>query len=116
MRVLVADDCADTRESLAELLRAAGHEVCTAADGNDAVSRAVACVPNALLLDLSMPGRTGYEVAERVHRLLPNAILVAVTGWPQRAELRERDAIFDRYVLKPVDVRELLAALDPARL
>lgn len=116
MRVLVADDCADTRESLADLLRAAGHDVCVAADGNDAVARAVACIPNALLLDISMPGRTGYEVAERIHRLLPDAILVAVTGWPQREELRERDTIFDRYVVKPVDARELLALLDPARL
>lgn len=116
MRVLVADDCADTRESLAELLKEAGHDVRVAADGDDAVARAVAWAPNALLLDLSMPGRSGYEVAERVHRLLPNAILVAVTGWPQRAELRERDTIFDRYVLKPVNAAELLATLDPARL
>lgn len=116
MRVLVADDCPVTRESLAQLLRAAGHEVCVAVDGDDAVSRALAWIPHALFLDISMPGRTGYEVAERIHRLLPTAILVAVTGWPQREELREKDTIFDRYLVKPVNAGELLALLDPARV
>lgn len=116
MRVLVADDCPDTRESLAQVLRAAGHEVCVAVDGDHAVSRAVAWIPHALFLDISMPGRTGYEVAERVHRLLPSAILVAVTGWPQREDLREKDTIFDRYLVKPVHTAELLALLDPARV
>lgn len=116
MRVLVADDCPDTRETLAQVLRAAGHEVCVAVDGDDAVSRAVAWIPHALFLDISMPGRTGYEVAERVHRLLPGAIPVAVTGWPQREHLREKDMIFDRYLVKPVRTADFLALLDPARV
>ncbi|WP_168109224.1 hypothetical protein [Ramlibacter lithotrophicus] len=48
-------------------------------------------------------------------RLLPSAIPVAVTGSPQREELREKDMIFDRYLVKPVRNAEFLGLLDPAR-
>ena len=61
--VLVADDSDDTRELYAEFFRYEGFEVDTAVDGADAMRKAILQLPDALVLDLTMPGLTGWEVA-----------------------------------------------------
>jgi signal transduction histidine kinase len=114
-RILVADDNADARESLATLLGLNGHEVHQAQDGNDALAMAERWRPEVALLDIGMPHADGYEVARQI-RGRPwgrSMMLVAVTGWGQESDRRRsHEAGFDSHLTKPVDPQvldELLA-------
>jgi two-component system CheB/CheR fusion protein len=114
-RVLVVDDNVDTSESLAQLIRLAGHEVTTAANGAAGLEKARSFHPDVVLLDIGLPGMDGYEVARRLReQSRPCApLLVAVTGYGQPEDCRRAAAAgFDRHVVKPVDwstIAELLA-------
>ena len=116
-RVLVVDDNADSAESLALLLRLAGHLVETAHDGRTAVALAERFQPDAILLDLGMPGMNGYDVCQEI-RAQPwgeSVLLVAQTGWGQAQDrARTLEAGFDAHLTKPIDpdaVQEMLATL-----
>ena len=76
LRVLVADDCPDTRKSMRMLLRAWGHDCRTAADGEEAVRLVADYQPDVVFLDILMPGLDGYETARRVRHLVPALRLV----------------------------------------
>src|SRR5437016_1403757 len=80
LRVLVADDCPDTRKSMRMLLKAWGHDCRTAADGEEAVRLVADYRPDVVFLDILMPGLDGYEVARRVRPLVPAMRLIAMTG------------------------------------
>jgi signal transduction histidine kinase len=114
-RILVADDNADARESLATLLALNGHEVYKAEDGSDALETAERCRPDVALLDIGMPRANGYEVARHI-RGQPwgrGMVLIALTGWGQESDRRlSHEAGFDSHLTKPVDphvLDELLA-------
>jgi signal transduction histidine kinase len=114
-RILVADDNADARESLATLLALNGHEVFKAEDGTDALERAERYRPDVALLDIGMPRANGYEVARHI-RGQPwghGMVLIALTGWGQESDRRRsHEAGFDNHLTKPVDplvLDELLA-------
>ncbi|MGM9480617.1 ATP-binding protein [Roseateles sp. NT4] len=116
LRVLVADDNADAAESLSELLAMSGHEVKTAADGLAALAIAEAFQPQAMLVDIAMPGLNGHELCRRV-RQTPwgrEALMIAASGWGQQGDRqRSLEAGFDHHLVKPVHyaaVDELLAA------
>jgi CheY-like chemotaxis protein len=115
-RVLVADDNADAADSLAELLRAMGHRVWTACDGQDALDRLAEAEPEVVLLDLGMPRMDGLEAARHIRRRLAGrpVLLAALTGWGQDSDQRRTEAAgFDCHLVKPVDpdaLRRLLAA------
>jgi signal transduction histidine kinase/DNA-binding response OmpR family regulator len=119
-RVLVVDDNTDAADSLAMLLRLAGHEVEVAHDGPTALAVAEEQKPDMLLLDIGLPGMDGYEVARRLRARvdLKPALLVALTGYGQEEDLRRsREAGFDRHLIKPADLpalTELFASLSPA--
>ena len=113
-RVLVVDDNHDSAESLALLLRLAGHLVETAHDGEAALEVAERLQPDAILLDLGMPRLNGYEVCERIRaRPWGQAVLmVAQTGWGQAQDrARTRDAGFDAHLTKPIDPAVVQAML-----
>jgi CheY-like chemotaxis protein len=107
LRVLVVDDNADARRSLCQLLTLLGYAVQEADGGRAALSAAARGLPDAALIDLSMPGLDGYEVARRL-REMPGAgrvLLAAVTGDTDEAALeRGLEAGFDVHLLKPVDL------------
>src|SRR5688572_14583786 len=113
-QVLVVDDNVDSAESMAMLLRAIGHAVHTAHDGIAALERAAASPPDYVLLDIGLPGMSGYAVAERL-RAMPQtrtATLIAMTGYGQDEDRkRSREAGFDHHLVKPVDYETLLAIL-----
>ncbi|VTT98138.1 histidine kinase : Chemotaxis protein methyltransferase CheR OS=Polaromonas naphthalenivorans (strain CJ2) PE=4 SV=1: PAS_9: PAS_4: PAS_9: PAS_4: PAS_9: PAS_8: PAS_4: PAS_8: PAS_3: PAS_3: HisKA: HATPase_c: Response_reg [Gemmataceae bacterium] len=122
-RVLVADDNRDAADSLAMMLRLRGHEVHTAYDGRAAVEAAARLRPDVAVLDIGMPGLTGYDAARRIRAESwgRDMTLVAVTGWGQEEDKRRAtEAGFDRHLTKPVDpaaLEEFLAgpASDDAR-
>jgi CheY-like chemotaxis protein len=104
-RVLIVDDNLDGAAALALLLREMGHEVHVAHDGPAALHAAARVQPDIVLLDIAMPGMSGYEVAARLRQRLGAALLiVALTGCGQDEErIKALEAGFDQHLLKPVD-------------
>ena len=119
--MLVVDDNRDAVETLAMLLGLWGHDVRLAADGPSAVESAAAHRPDVVLLDISLPGMSGYEVAERLRANpeLRETVLVAMTGYGQAEDKKEtRDAGFTLHLVKPVEpdvLQKLLADLGATR-
>lgn len=117
-KVLVADDNQDAAESLAMLLRLAGHEVRVATSGRAALALASAFRPDTALLDIGMPELNGYEVA-RALRAAPwgeAMMLIALTGWGQDDDKRQaRAAGFDHHLTKPVGFEHLEALIGASR-
>jgi signal transduction histidine kinase/ActR/RegA family two-component response regulator len=114
LRILVADDMRDSRDSLAMLLRRHGHEVHTAGSGEEALVQARTHRPELAILDIGMPDMTGYEVARRLRSEAwgPSMTLIALTGWGQRDDLAAaKNAGFDHHMTKPTDVERLLELL-----
>jgi PAS domain S-box-containing protein len=116
-RVIVADDNRDAADSLAMMLRLAGHEVATAYDGREALDALAAQRPQVAILDIGMPEYDGYEVARAARREPWGAsvLLVALTGWGQPSDRRRAaEAGFDHHFTKPVDPQRLEAVLAAA--
>jgi signal transduction histidine kinase/CheY-like chemotaxis protein len=113
-RVLVADDNEDAGESLAMLLRLDGHEVEVTNNGTDAVALYDRMRPDVAILDIGMPGLSGYEVARRIRDRSKGkeVVLIAVTGWGQESDkARASEAGFDHHFTKPVEPEALSALL-----
>ena len=109
-RVLVADDNRDAATTLAAVLEMFGYAVATAYSGAEALEVGARTRPQAVLLDIGMPGMSGYETARRI-RLEAwgrRTILIAVTGWGQDDDKRKAQvAGFDHHLTKPVDSDDL---------
>jgi signal transduction histidine kinase/ActR/RegA family two-component response regulator len=117
-RILVADDLRDSVESLALMLRLAGHDIQTANDGLEAVQAAATFRPDVVLLDLGMPKMNGHEAARHI-RQQPwgkNMLLIALTGWGQEEDRRRSaEAGFDHHLVKPAEPKALEELLDGLR-
>jgi CheY-like chemotaxis protein len=114
MRILIVEDNEDAAQSLALLLELGGHAVETAPDGPAALAKVAASMPDAILVDIGLPGMSGYEFAQAVRRdfKAQSALLVAVSGYgsPEDKAKSARSG-FDAHLVKPVDFRALLALL-----
>ena len=113
-RVLVVDDNIDSAEAMTASLRIEGHDADVAYDGETAIAKAKSSEPDAVLLDIGLPGLSGLEVA-RALRILPetrHALLIALSGYGQ-IEDRQRslEAGLDHHLTKPVDPRTLSSLL-----
>jgi PAS domain S-box-containing protein len=118
LTVLIADDNEDAAEALSEFLRIAGHQVTTVNNGHDALRTAVSLQPDAILLDIGMPGLNGYEVA-RALRATPGmqeTVLVALTGWGTDDDRSRASAAgFDHHLTKPTSAADIVKVLETAR-
>jgi signal transduction histidine kinase len=115
-RILVVDDNVDTAESMALLLSLKGYDVATAHDGPAALEKAAAFHPEAVLLDIGLPGLDGYQVATRLRGRprTAKALLVALTGYGQDEDRsRALAAGFDHHLTKPVDPQAIYDLLAP---
>jgi two-component system CheB/CheR fusion protein len=114
-RVLVVDDNVDAAESLATMIRTWGHEVRVAYDGPEALAVVPPYHPDLILLDIGLPGMSGYQVARSLRRQpeFKEVRLVALTGYGQEEDRRRsKEAGFDQHLVKPVEpnsLRKLLA-------
>ena len=114
LKILIADDVVDTTTLLTVLLKRLGHSVHTANDGEEALELAQLIRPDVLLMDIGMPRKNGYEVAEaiRAEDWGHEISLIALSGQIEpETQARARQAGFDTFLLKPVDVDALRAAL-----
>jgi len=111
-RVLIIEDNRDAREMFRMMLELAGHEVLEAEEGHAGLSLLKTAHPDIAVVDVGLPGLTGYEIARRFHDEAPAAaahvMLVALTGYgtPEARE-RSRQAGFDYHLIKPVNAEAL---------
>jgi CheY-like chemotaxis protein len=111
---VVVDDNVDAAESLADLLRMLGHDVQVAHDGPGGLALALAAKPDVVLLDIGLPGMSGYEVARRL-RADPDftALLVAVSGYGREEDRHQsRQAGIEHHFVKPLDFPQLQRLFD----
>ena len=111
-KVLVVDDVALNVKLLADLLAVKGYVVSTAISGPEALAKIAADAPDLVLLDVMMPGMSGYEVCEAIranlaHAMLPVVLVTALDPATERA--KGLDAGADDFLSKPVNQAELLA-------
>ena len=114
-RVLIVDDNLDTAESLARLLKRAGHEIALAHDGSEALVRAREQSPETIILDIGLPGMDGFEVARRLRAdaRCANSVFIAVTGYGRPEDRQKsKEAGFDHHLVKPVHMDQLKGLLE----
>jgi CheY-like chemotaxis protein len=105
LRVLVVDDNRDAADSLATLVTIWGHDARAVYDGATALVLAAVRPPDVILLDIGMPTMDGVRLAGLLRRQprLAGTLLVAITGWADKAHRRLWEGAFDHYLVKPVD-------------
>ena len=114
-RLMVIDDNKDAAESMSMLFELWGHEVICAYDGRAALETAAKYRPDAVFLDIGLPGMDGYEIAARLRELPESAhtVLVAITGYGQDEDRRRsREVGIDHHLVKPVSPETLHKLLD----
>ena len=117
IRVLLCDDHAVVREGLARLLdRTEGIEVAgTAADGAEAIARAVELRPDVVLMDLAMPNVDGIAATRRIVAQAPEARVVVLTSFSDNTRIHDAlDAGALGYLLKDADASEVVRAIRAA--
>jgi two-component system, sensor histidine kinase len=110
---LLIEDNADARDMVCLGLELLGQTVAAAANGEAGIQMALADPPDAVIVDIGLPGLNGYEVGRRLREALGDRTrLVAMTGYGQPDDRRRtRDAGFDVHLLKPVAAEDILRAV-----
>ena len=114
-RVLVVDDNIDAAEAIATLLEFSGYDTDVAHTPQSALETAARSKPDLVLLDIGLPGMTGYEVAQRMREGGANrhTKIVALTGYGQEQDNEQAKAAgFSAYLVKPVDADQLTALVN----
>jgi CheY-like chemotaxis protein len=110
LSLLVVDDNVDSATGMAEVLEMWGHQPGMAFNGPEALAKAAEMRPDVVLLDIGLPGMDGYEIAQKLRQQpgLEHVVLVALTGYRSDEDVqRGREAGFDQYFTKPVDLNQL---------
>ena len=116
LRVLIADDDRDTVTTLAAVVENEGHIVHGAYSGTDALAAVRVFLPDVIVLDIAVPGISGYAVAQAIrHSFLEirRPLLIAISGqWTESPDrLIAQQVGFDHYLVKPCDPQRLMALL-----
>jgi CheY-like chemotaxis protein/two-component sensor histidine kinase len=112
-KILVVDDNRDTASSCALMFKTLGHDVQTAYDGLAALDVARSFRPEAIFLDIGLPGMNGFDVVRSLRdEGFTNELIVAVSGYGQPEDRqRSQEAGFDDHLVKPVHREVLLSTL-----
>jgi len=108
-KIMLVDDDSDFRWAAGNLLESSGYRVVEAKDGQEALKLLEKDIPELVLLDNRMPGRTGLEVAEQMRQRIPAIPIIMITAYGdvRQAVKAMRIGVYD-YVTKPVDNNDLL--------
>lgn len=119
LNILVIEDHPDTAASTKTLLELHGYSVQVAADGPSGIDSIESRWPDVVLLDIGLPGMSGYEVAAAIRALnrQPRPVLIAVSGYGTEGDRKQsyRSGI-DLHLVKPVDPFELVSTIERLRL
>jgi two-component system KDP operon response regulator KdpE len=113
-RVLVVDDEPQILRALSANLRGAGYDVATAATGEDALANAAMKPPDAVILDLVLPDKSGTEVTRELRQWSRAPVILLSAVGDESDKVAALDAGADDYVTKPFGIDELLARLRAA--
>ena len=113
-KILIVDDAQQVRRVLRTALSAAGYTIFEAATGEDALESIRTSAPDAILLDVNMPGIGGLEACREIRRTLDVPILMLTVRNAERDKVLALDAGADDYVVKPFGMQELLARIRAA--
>lgn len=114
-RLLVVDDNESCAKVIMWGLEALGHTAQMATNGQAAIALAKSFLPDAVLLDIGLPGMNGYEICQAMRKeaSLRNTVFIAQTGWSQKEHKeRSKEAGFDYHLVKPLDIEALKKILD----
>jgi CheY-like chemotaxis protein len=115
LRILIVDDNAPTAETLALIVECWGHQSRVVLQGAQALAVATRYHPHVILMDLSMPGMDGFQVARALRQSTAHAstVLVAMTGHGQDEDKQGAlQAGFDHFFVKPVEPDALKKFVD----
>lgn len=112
MKLLLAEDDPRNRDMLVRRLRRRGFEVLEAADGAAAIEGALNDAPALIIMDLAMPGLSGWEAIERIRAAGAHTPIIVLTAH-SLSEERQRALQLgaQAYLTKPIDLDQLLAAI-----
>lgn len=116
LRIVVADDERDQVATLAAILEEEGHQVREVYRGSEVLRMVRDFDPDVALIDIGMPGMTGYDVAREIRQIYgkQRPLLIAVTGWKQSSDrILATLAGFDHHLPKPFEATALLKLLEP---
>ena len=113
-KILIVDDAQQVRRVLRTTLSAEGYTIFEAGTGEEALESIRASVPDAILLDVNMPGMGGLETCREIRRSLDVPILMLTVRNAERDKVLALDAGADDYVVKPFGMQELLARIRAA--
>jgi len=108
--VLIADDDALVRGSLAAVLESEGYQVDEACDGNEAVDRAIRNKPDLVLLDLNMPHADGWTAFNQLDKITPLLPVIIITARPNQYKEAVRVGV-DAFMEKPMNIPILMLAI-----
>ena len=113
--ILIVDDYPDALDIWSLYLRSLGYEVSTAFDGASAIAQAEQLLPDLIVLDLEMPGISGFEAVRRLRQnpATEDIPMIAATGYSHQRQLAmAREAGFDQVVVKPIDPDKLVDEIE----
>ena len=109
-RVLVVEDDSAIRQGIADALKFAGYEVLQAPNGNDGMTQGLRATFDLLLLDLILPGHSGFEILKAVREARPVLPIIILTARGEEDDrVRGLELGADDYVTKPFSPRELVS-------
>lgn len=117
-KILIVEDNHDAAEMLRIMLTMMNHDVHIVHNGLDALDAAKKCMPDVVLMDIGLPGMSGYEVARKLREdeRFANRIFIAMTGYGQERDRQlSLEAGFDEHLVKPVSPDQLILAINSSK-
>ena len=112
-RILVVEDDSAIRRGIVDALEFAGYETLQAGNGNDGMREALRATIDLLMLDLILPGHSGFEILEATRAARPTLPIIVLTARGEESDrVRGLRLGADDYVVKPFSVREVLARVE----
>jgi len=108
-RLLIIDDDAHLRESLAEVLELEGFECCQAGTAHAGIEAAKKVDPDVVIMDIQLPDSSGFQICQTLRKRSRRTILIMMTGRFLSSEEKKQgfELGADEYITKPFDLAEL---------
>jgi len=110
LKILIVDDNADSAQTISWMMEALGHQTQVLFTSVGVIETAKSFKPDVMLLDIGLPGMSGYELCQAIRQIdmFKNTVMIAQTGWGQNKDKKlAQEAGFDHHLIKPFDLSSL---------